>query len=155
MSPKTATRKGAKTSKARKGIPVSAIDSIGDALKAPERVLKGKERGFGSGYQDAKQGVKVTTDVYSTLIVLLSLWGEKSSWMIDGATGDVEGGKAREYIQDQQIAGKSLLEASIAAKEIYLAMGKLRNRYIDELKELGIKADSYESVVEALKALAK
>ena len=74
--------------------------------------------------------------------------------MFDGATGEVEGGKAREYIQDQQIAGKSLLEASIAAKDIYLAMGKLRNRYIDELKELGIKADSYESVVEALKALA-
>lgn len=154
MSPKTATRKGAKTGKARKGIPVVA-STIGDALRAPDRVLKGKERGFGSGYQDAKKGVKVTTDVYNTLVVLLSLWGEKGSWMIDGKTGEVEGGKAREYIQDQQIAGKGLLEASMAAKEIYLAMGKLRNRYIDELKELGIKADSYESVVKALEALAK
>lgn len=154
MSPKTATRKGAKTGKARKGIPVVA-STLGDALRAPDRVVKGKERGFGSGYKDAKQGVKVTTDVYNTLIVLLSLWSSKGSWMIDAKTGEVEGGKAKEYIQDQQVAGVGLLEASIASKEIYLAMGKMRNRYIDELKELGIKADSYESVVEALKALAK
>ncbi len=151
MSPKTAVKPTA-TRKSRKGITVSLI---GDALAAPKPVQQGKQRGFGSGAKDATNGIKVVTSPFHTLVLLFSLYSELGSWRIDAKTGAVKGGKARQTIEEFQVAGMSLLDASLAAKQIYLEMGKLRNRYVDELKEVGIKADSYESTAKALKALVK
>jgi hypothetical protein len=152
MSPKTAVKTTAPRKARTKGITVAVI---GDALAAPKKVQQGKERGFGSGYQDAPKGIKVSTDALHTLLVLFSLYSELGSWRFDGKTGAIEGGKAAQTIEEFQLAGMSLLEASLAVKRIYTEMGKLRNRYVDELKEVGIVASSYESTAKALKALVK
>jgi hypothetical protein len=151
MSVKAAAKPAA-TRKARKGFTVSLI---GEALAAPKSVQQGKQRGFGSAVQDDPKGIKVSTSVLHTLLALFSLHSELGSWRFDGKTGAVEGGKAAQTIEEFQLAGMSLLDASLATKKIYTEMGKLRNRYVDELKEVGIVANTYESTAKALKALVK